>query len=471
MSRSTFSRLAVVLTVTATVVLTGCTTARTPSPETTSRTLPYTGCDKVACTGEIAGARYEIKLPTTWNGTLLLYSHGYREAEPSPPDFAAPNTEPASAPTGEVAARLLAAGYALAGSSWARNGWAVQDGVRAGEDLYAFFKGKVGKPDRVYVWGDSLGGLVTQVLAEKHPEWVAGAAPMCGALAGTNLNLDIALDLSVAVKALLYPEMKVSGYASHAEAVATFQEAQKRVLAATEDLKNGIPALLLIAALVDAPAQTARYDGSTVVSQVSAIVEAVLTGLVYSTAGRYEIEQRVGGNPSTNAGTDYGTRIAPGERARIEAVSAGSVDRLLASLAAAPRVDADQSARKRADALGNPTGTLKDPTIALHTAADPLVLVQNESVFANRVARAPGRTTDLVQIFTVAPATYTAPAPYGAGHCVFTTGERTGTIALLDRWVRTGRMPHPTDIAAALGGDGGYSPAYRPGPWPATGRM
>jgi hypothetical protein len=38
----------------------------------------------------------------------------------------------------------------------------------------------------------------------------------------------------------------------------------------------------------------------------------VLTALGYGTFGRYEIEQRVGGNPSGNADADYAARSPPG---------------------------------------------------------------------------------------------------------------------------------------------------------------
>lgn len=443
----------------------GTSTAR---PEAVSRTLSFTPCGKVACTGEIDGAAYEIRLPTTWNGTLLLYSHGYRAAEPSPPDYRAPETDAVVASTDDTATALLAAGYALAGSAYAKNGWAVRDGVSAGEKLHDFFVRKVGRPDRVYVWGDSLGGLITQTLAEEHPDWVSGAVPLCGVLGGATLNFDVGLDVSFAVKTLLYPDMKVTGYASYAEAKATYEEAQRRILAATRDITGGIPKLLLISALVDGPRQTGRFDGSSVTSGVSAIVETVLTGLAFSTTGRYELEQRVGGNPSTNGGADYGARVSPAETATIDAVSAGSVARNVAALAAAPRVRADADARTAADRLGNPTGRLKDPTITLHTAADPLVLVQNESVFGERVNAARGRTADLVQAFTVAPSRYSAPAPYGAGHCNFTTASRTGVITALDRWVRTGQIPSADDLGKAIGPDSGYDPTYRPGPWPAA---
>ena len=51
----------------------------------------------------------------------------------------------------------------------------------------------------------------------------------------------------------------------------------------------------MAAAMVDAPAQTKTYDGSTIESQVRARAESILTALGYGTFGRYEIEQRVGG--------------------------------------------------------------------------------------------------------------------------------------------------------------------------------
>ncbi len=77
--------------------------------------------------------------------------------------------------------------------------------------------------------------------------------------------------------------------------------------------------------------------------------------------------------------------------------------------------------------------------MTLHTAADPLVVVQNETLLRD----ASGSTDELVQLFTVAPDTYppTPGAPYGAGHCEFTPESRVGMIGLLDRWVRGGQQP------------------------------
>ena len=436
----------------------------------TSNDVPLKSCDQVACSGDLDGAAYEIKLPDKWNGTLLIYSHGYRQAEPSPPDFAPVNTDPAPAATEEVASALLAKGYALAGSAFKTNGWDVLDGVAADEALHTFFTQKIGTPDRVYVWGDSLGGLITETLAEKHPEWVSGAAPLCGVLGGGNLNLDLALDVAYAVKTLIYPDLKLTGFASHDEAVANWQGAYDAITKAGADLTNGVPAILLTAALVDAPTQTKTYDGATVESQVRARAEAILTALGYGTYGRYEIEQRVGGNASGNDGTDYSARVSDAERSLIETVSSGATDKLLAKLDAGERVTADPAARAKFDTMGNPTGNLQDPTVTLHTSADPLVLVQNEGVFKDRVYAAKDRIGDLMQIYTTPPASYPEDtgAPYGAGHCNFTTSQRVGLIDLLDGWVRDGRVPGAAAVTAAFPEDDSVTTAYIPTPWPAA---
>jgi pimeloyl-ACP methyl ester carboxylesterase len=269
------------------------------------------------CTGELDGAKYAIKLPTKWNGTLLLYSHGYRFAAPAPPSFDPVDTNAQVSSTDTdgsgadpLSTSLLAAGYALAGSSYKSNGWAAADGVKAGTDLHAQFLKLVGTPKRTYVWGDSLGGLVTELLAESHPDWVDGSAPMCGVLAGPNYNFDVALDVAFAVKALIDPQLKLTGYTSQDDASANWQHAAAAVQKAAADVAGGGTAkALFIGSLVDAPTATQTYDGHDLPSQVKARVEAVLTALAFGTSGRYELEQRVGGNPSDNSKADYLSRI------------------------------------------------------------------------------------------------------------------------------------------------------------------
>ena len=457
------------------LVLTACGSQapEIPRARQASTDVAFTGCDKVKCSDTLNGAAYEIKMPTTWNGTLLLYSHGYRYAQPAPPDFSPVETKAVSASDDATATQLLAAGYALAGSAYKSNGWAVQDGVTAAEDLHKFFVDNIGQPYRTEIWGDSLGGLITQMIAEKHPEWVDGAAPLCGVMAGVVPNMNLALDVSYAVKTLIYPGMKITGYASYQEAVESWTNAMKALIAAAGDVKGGGTAkILYIAALVDAPSQTLHYDGSSVESKVKATVEALATDLGYATFARYDLEQRFGGNPSGNETTDYAARISESEKALIDTVTAGATDTFNAALSSGQRVVADDAAKAKALAEGgDPKGTITKPEITMHTAADPLVISQNQTFFLNRyeaAQKAGTATAGLVQTYTVAPATYpeSPGAPYGAGHCNFTPASNVAIITLLTDWVQNGVLPGTAGIAAAMGTSSGYDAAWSPGPWP-----
>lgn len=460
-------------------LLAGCSSSGTPADagvRDTSRDVAFTDCAD-ACAGELNGAQYRILLPDTWNGTLLLYSHGYRSATPRPPDYTPVTTEAEPAPgwsqdETRLADALLDQGYALAGSGWASNGWAVADGVRAADDLYRLFRDSVAVPKRVYVWGDSLGGLVTEEIAEQHPEWVDGAAPLCGAHAGVVPNMDLALDLAVGVRALIDPTFVTHGYTSADQANKEWTNAAAAVVAAAQDVSGGGTAdVLALGALVDAAPQTKTFDAATPESRVKAAVEAVLTGLGFSTSARYEAEQRFGGSVSDNTATDYAARFSAEDRSLLDNVGGpGSSERIIAALQAAERVSADPAAVQRAEQDGgDPSGAITVPTITLHTAADPLVLVQNQSFLNERYQANPDKTADLVQLFTVAPATFSEStgAPYGAGHCNFTPESRIGVITLLDGWIRDGVYPAVGRVQQVLGTNSGYSPVFRPGPWPA----
>lgn len=444
---------------------------RQRSVQATTTNVKFKDCAQ-QCTGTIDGAAYTIKLPKQWNGTLLLWSHGYRQANPWPPDFAPVVTTPEASPgdtdgsgSDPVSQQLLSQGYALAGSAYKSNGWAVADGVKADEQLHAKFVDVVGTPKRSYVWGGSLGGLITEIVSEQNPSWVDGAAPICGVLGGPNLNLDLALDVAYAIKALVDPQLKLTGYASADEATKNWEHAAAAVQKAAADVSGGGTAkALLVAALADAPDKTKTYDGHDLVSQVKARVESALTALAYGTNGRYEIEQRVGGNPSDNTKADYASRISTDEASLI-AQAGGNVSQLVAKLDTVPRVSADPAARDAFAKLGNTTGDLSVPTLTMHTEDDPLVLVQNERVFAGRV-QAHNDNGKLVQLYIAPPDTYdeSTGAPYGAGHCNFSEKQLLGVVAVLDNWVRKGVYPIPVGIAGQLGE--GVDPAYVPAAWP-----
>ena len=472
------SRLALLSVVA--LILSACASAAATSPvRDQSSAVPFTGCDTVACTGTINGAAYEIVMPESWNGTLLLYSHGYRPAQPFPPDFSPVSTTPVAVPgwdSGDKALgeALLAKGYALAGSAYSANGWAVEEGVKAGEELYDFFSANVAKPNRVYVWGDSLGGLITQTLSEKHPEWVNGAAPLCGVMAGLEPNVNVALDAAYGVQQLLDPQMKISGFTSYEEAVQAWQGAASQLIeSAKAQDTDAIAKILTVAAIVDAPDQTRRFDGADLTSKVSGLIESLLTALGYGTVGRFDIDQRYGGSVVGNEGSDYASRISESEATLIDAIGGdGAAAKNAAILDNGTRVAADPAAKAAAtERGGNPSGAIQVPTITMHTKADPLVIVQNQTFFRDRYQfqQSQGNVrAELVQLYTIAPSEYSQEegAPYGAGHCNFTMQSRIAVIDLLDNWVRNGVYPGPAAIESAMGPDSGYNGIYTPGPWP-----
>ena len=432
--------------------------------------VAFTDCAD-ACEGEIDGAKYKILLPTEWNGTLLLYSHGYRSPVSVPPDNSPVTSKaepsPAYSDGGVPLARnLLNKGYALAGSGWASNGWAVSDGVKANMDLYEYFARTVGKPERVYAWGDSLGGLVTMETAKANPDWVSGAAPLCGVLGGVVPNFDLALDVQYGIRELIDPDFQVTGYESADAASQQFVSTARKVLDAAASKKEQAD-ILALALLADAKLQTQSQDGSTIDSQVQAAAEAALIGL--GSSGR----SGAGTSRSVTAATSRTTPTPTtphASRTRTGLCSTrsgerGTAKRIIATLEEGQRVSADPAAVKKARKDGGePSGTIEMPTLTLHTAADPLVAVQNQSY----LREASGSTEDLVQLFTVAPDTFPAKpgAPYGAGHCNFTPDSRVGMIDLLDQWVRGGQAPTEVAVTEAFGADSGFDPTFEPGPWP-----
>src|SRR4030081_1753499 len=99
----------------------GLGVALLPASASAVTTYSCSGTTVVLCTGfttEASGlnANFKIEKPAVWNGTLVLYSHGYNASIPTAGDVG-------DAYTG---AWLLGHGYALAGSAYATAGWSLQ---------------------------------------------------------------------------------------------------------------------------------------------------------------------------------------------------------------------------------------------------------------------------------------------------------------------------------------------------------
>src|SRR6266853_1534887 len=159
--------------------------------------LPITASASVNTqTGTLSdGATWLIEVPTPWNGTLLLYSHGY--VVPGSPNPAHDVGDPATR------AFLLANGFALAGSSYATTGWAIHEALPDQIAVLDLFDNMVGQPRQTIAWGHSLGGIITAGLIQRYPERFDAALPMCGVLAGGVGTWNQALDSAFAFNLLL----------------------------------------------------------------------------------------------------------------------------------------------------------------------------------------------------------------------------------------------------------------------------
>src|SRR5580700_6447096 len=143
------------------------------------------------------GATYLIEVPANWNGTLFLYSHGYVTPGSANPaqDVGDPFTR----------AYMFSKGYALAGSSYATTGWAIQQALPDQIAVLDAFEAQFGTPAKTVAWGHSLGGMITAGLIQNYPDRFDAALPMCGVLSGGVATWNTALDAEFAFQQLVDP--------------------------------------------------------------------------------------------------------------------------------------------------------------------------------------------------------------------------------------------------------------------------
>jgi len=402
------------------------------------------------------GATWTAQVPAAWNGTLLLYSHGYL------PSFAgAPNTaQDAPDPTTEAA--LLAEGYALTGSSYAAAGWAMNTAVADQLDTLAATTSAMGRPRRVLAVGTSMGGLVTAKLAETAGRRIQGALATCGIVGGGVALSNYQLDGAYTIAQLLAPTQQIplvrftgldQAFATASALVAAVQQAQTTA--------EGRARVALAAALFQDPSWRPGEPPPTDADSVEhGQYEWLLKTLQFTVPARFDIETAEGGNPSWNAGADYRDLLSQSVDAptvRTLYREAGlNLDADLAVLTAGAATTADPAAVARMEATSVPSGRVQMPVLSLHTIADPLVPVQHENAYRLAVTSA-GRGALLRQAFVAR-----------TDHCTFTPAELVAAVHALDHRVATGSWQDATtqrlqQAATSLGlGDAAFVPFIPP---------
>ena len=390
------------------------------------------------------GATWVADVPTHWNGTLILYSHGYSSLTAQ--DAASPATRE----------ELLAEGYGMVGSSYSGPSlWALGSAV---DDQFASLRAAeriVGRPRRTIAWGTSMGGLVSALESQDPRGLIDGTLTTCGLVAGAlNLN-DYQLDGEYVVSHLLSEQpIQLVRYRDQAQADAAVQ-ALNRATTVAQDTPQGRARVALAAALVNEPtwfsgpsAPPARDYLAQELQQEQALVGP---GWSRYAGARPQIELAAGGNSSATAGVDFQALLASSPHAReVRALYRAAGLHLRADLRDLTRnadIHADPRAVANLARTSMVTGHLGVPELNIHTIHDQLVPVEQENWYRRQVRRA-GSSALLRQAYVA-----------GTGHCAFQVSESVAALHALERRLDTGRwggVARPSALnarAAALSGD------------------
>ena len=465
------------------------------------------------CTGTDANkSKYEIIMPAKFNGTLMVYSHGirYNVNLPAIPVIAPKGSlidySPAVSPSEEVTAALLAQGFAVAGAGVQTQGWNLEEGVEAALQVITIARDKYSKISKVVTWGNSLGGLTSQVLAEQYSGAVDAAAPMCIA-DSAQAEITMAGDFLWGMKQFFNPAIKGSNYsagqAGYVEmltdlgtVLTTLQALQAAIAAnptapawpATSTVPaalKAIPvrsAILLLGLISGIPTQSNTYDASSgpvgpletsfglVISPALAVLENGAQAAILAVIANYDMEVRYGGVVFDNSKTDYAKRL--GDDADVYAAGltgksgiAGMLGYLSPLNPAAPRVTANAAAVAKMNSVYQLQGKIEVPTIAISATADHITpagalqylknqyeaSVENKAAKSGKLLTIWNKPADEYTTFSAAgsPVTPTS-ATNGTGHCNYTTSQILAVAKLAAAAAKSGKLPSNTAVKAAI---------------------
>lgn len=422
---------------------------------------PYTGTTA-------DGGQWIADVPSNWNGTLLLYSHGF--GPPAPADLPDPNTKQA----------LLDRGYAMAGSSYDPHGswWALNSALNDQfQTLSAVEALLPHPPTHVFAVGTSMGGLISSLEDEHSDGRLQAALTTCGIVAGAVQLNNYQLDGEYAVNQLLAPDqhLKLVGYSNPGDGLTTGY-ALDAIAQQAQTTPQGRARLALAMSLMNVatwpagqpmPAPhdyAAQEQGQYDIQFAPTGAPPLITTTDFFEFGRYYIEQAAGGNAAWDKDVNFGVLLARSPYAPevISLYRQAGLDLRddLENLTRHANITAKPAAVRSLTQSSVPTGRLQIPELDMHTISDQLVPVQQENYYRHTVAFA-GRRELLRQAFVQRQL-----------HCNFTPSELVAGVQAIEQRVDTGHWGDLADPAVlnaaadATGLDSFGAPAfirYEPG--------
>jgi len=389
--------------------------------------------------GVLEGAGYRIEVPENWNGSLVVYTHGFRG-----------NGAELTVDNPPLRLHFLANGYAWLASSYSKNFYDVRSGVESTNELVRYFERNIGRPDRTYITGFSMGGHVIGAAIEQFPNvdcppgrfsrlcerlvvvlgklsgGVAydGAAPFCGVMGDTAL-FDYFGDFSYGAETL-------AGVASEFPPPADFTE---RIFLPTIGALYQNPEALLGPNASSAVLNDQGEKLRSLTTQISGgprpladVAFPFFQQLLFSFSGADgTVDGVVSGNLYDNTDRvfqlDADAALTPEEAAFNQEI-----------LRIAREEGVNPPAGLRVRRIPVMTGRLDVPVVSTHTTGDLFVPFSMEQIYAEKAA-ARGRSHNLVSRATRA-----------IGHCEFSAEELISSFDDMVSWAETGVRPEGDDI-------------------------
>ena len=369
-----------------------------------------------------AGAQIMAILPANWqpaSGVAVMHAHGG-------PNLGAPKLQRVEEDATRWAV-MPSSGYAWAGTSYRRGGYGVTMSADDMEELRAWFVAHFGQPRRMVLHGQSYGGGVASVAAERYGSRAVdqsarpafdGVLLTSGVLGGGVDAYTMRLDLRAVYQFYcrnhplpsepqypLWQGLPEGSALNHAEL-------ERRVHDCTGNNKP---------AAERTPEQAQRLQA--ILAAVPVTEKSLISHLAWGTFLFRDLTQKRLGNrnPWDNTRTFY------------KGLDAASQEQLNAGVL---RYAADPQAVGQLLADSRPTGRTRLPTVTIRGINDPTAFVELARSY-QRIRKAAGTAGELVQLYTAE-----------SGHSYLSDPEYRAAMAALLAWIDQGDKPTPQTVLA-----------------------
>jgi len=303
-----------------------------------------------------SGAIYRICMPEPgrWNGSLIIYAHGY-----------VPFFEPIQIPDDDLTLpdgtylpdMLTQLGFAFAVTSYATNGLAVKEAVEDIRELAEIFSSKYGQPKQSYLLGGSEGGLITTLVVERYPEWFDGGLAACGPIGDFKSQINYIQDFRVVFDYFFPGVIPGSPVNIPEEVMLGWDEIYKPAIAkAMRSNRSKTNQLMRVT------------KGATDWGSQDSKLETAHWVLGYNILATNDAEEKLNGQPFGNRWQFYwGSRNDWRLNRKVQ------------------RFRADSSALQELERYYQTSGKLSADLVTLHTTGDPLIPYWHNALYMTKV--------------------------------------------------------------------------------------